>query len=209
MWCTNHAIAFVPGHSHPIFSYFQLRCPIVQGKQNGVWCQRAVQPSRYWFARPIRTFIEFLAERRMRIRLSQNVAVAIFVEWMLQRITMGWQFHVRCYIGTGTTFLASWPLFTTGQFALIGSALSQTCCNENCNPFIIASIVFEMIIEQTKLHSPYTQLNIPCALSPAADIYLFIFCRNYPRPDDNIFIQWAIHIHRNVSAFGCVNQCCR
>lgn len=123
MRCPNHAVAFVTSHGHSILGHFELGCAIVQRQQDRVGCQGAVQPAGNRFTRPVRALVELLAKWCVRIWFGENVAIAVFVERVLQRIAMGRQFNVGRDIRAGTALLSSWSLFATGQFSFVRPSL--------------------------------------------------------------------------------------
>lgn len=89
---TSHAVSFFTSDCQTILGHFELRCPVVQSDKQRCRVQLSVQPARNGFACPVTTLVEFLPARSVRIGFGQDVAVAVFVERMLQWVTVMWQF---------------------------------------------------------------------------------------------------------------------
>lgn len=57
------------------------------GRQEG-----PVQVARYRFSSPVQALVERLSVGSVGIALRQDIAVAIFVKWVLQGVSMRWEF---------------------------------------------------------------------------------------------------------------------
>lgn len=121
MCAANHAITFFARHRAAIFGNLHLRSTIVKGDQDGVWCQHTIKPPRNRLPRPIWALIILLTERRMWIRLGENVAIAVLVERMFERIPVSWKFHNRSEIRCWSSLLSCWPCckLIARQFTLL------------------------------------------------------------------------------------------
>lgn len=103
-----HAVTLLARHLHAILRNFDLRRTIVQRDENIIGRENAIQPTWNWLSSPIGIFIVLLTKWSVWIGLSENVAIAVLVKWMLEWISMRWKFHYCVEIRCGSAFLACW-----------------------------------------------------------------------------------------------------
>lgn len=87
--CRAHLrVTSLSSYCQTIFADLQLGRSIVQCQQHGMRHQRAIEPTWYGLAGPVRALIELLAEWGMRIRLRKYITISVLVKWMLERIAV-------------------------------------------------------------------------------------------------------------------------
>lgn len=110
MSASHHAVAFLASNRQAILWCLHLGRTIVKCNKDRVRSQHSIEPARNRFSSPIRTFVVLLTERSVRVWLSENVAVSIFIERVLQRIPVRRKLYERPQIRVRSTFLPSWSL---------------------------------------------------------------------------------------------------
>ena len=64
----------------------------MHGQKHLTALKHSIQVPRDRLSRHLRTLVKRLTIGRMGVSLSQVVAIAVLVEWVLQRVAMGWKF---------------------------------------------------------------------------------------------------------------------